>query len=244
MAGKTSARHFRLLVDGLDISGDTRQVGAFGVRYAEDDATGLSAGVKNFLLGHPSVFLNGFQAIFDNTAASGSHVELSAQEEYIVSLLMGIRAAPTVGDPAFAAPLQQSSYIVSGEGVVSIEAAFNGPGQAEAATFNENVFGVVLAYGAVLGATTNGTAVDNGASSANGGAAHLHVTASDGGAWAFAVADSPDDISYADLITFSSDGSVVTAERAVAGGTVNRYVRLESTRSSGTVTVTVIFMRL
>jgi len=229
--GKTHARFMRLIVDGVDLSGDTRQVGEFGVTYDTAECTGWSDGVKNFTLGHANHLLNGYQAVFNNTAATGSHTELSAIEEYIISLPIGIRAAPAVGDPAFLQSFEQMSYTVEGVDAVLISAGFS-----KAITDNdhEKPFGVTLAPGTSLSATTNGTSVDNGASSANGLLAHIHVTATSSGSWALKIQDSANDSTWADLITFSADGSAITAEAADVTGTVDRYLRFQATRTSGT----------
>lgn len=240
--GKTHSRHFRLLVDEVDLSGDARGVGDFGSVHEEDDVTGWSDAIKNYLLSRLSAYINGFQAVFNNTASTGSHTELKDREEYLVSLLIGIRAAPAAGDPCFSCPLEQKSYTAEGAGPALVSADFVGPGQGH--TLPSKVWGAVLAYAAALSATTNGTSVDNGASSANGVLGYLHITVSSGGTWAFKIQDSPDNNTWADLITFSSDGSAVAAEQGSASGTVDRYTRLVSTRTSGTVTVSATIIRL
>jgi hypothetical protein len=220
-------------VDEIDLSGDSRQIGSFGKSIMIDPQTGWSDNVENFSLGHSEHMLTGYQAVFNNTALTGSHIELSATEEYVVSLPIGIRAAPAVGDPAFLSSFEQMSYKAQGEGAVLVEAEFV---KAITDSDHEAVFGSVLAAGASLSATTNGASVDNAASSANGALAHLHITVSDGGTWAFKVQDSADDAAWADLITFSSDGSAVAGERGDVAGTVDRYLRFQATRTSGTVT--------
>ena len=234
--GKTHARWYRLIMDAVNLSGDSRQIGSFGVEYDTADVTGWSDGVVNHLLGQPSHIFTGYQAVLNNTAVTGSHTELSAVEEYILSLFIGIRAAPAVGDMVFMTTVEQSAYTVDGSPspMVSINAV-------KSITDADHVkaFGVALAVGDELTATTNGTSVDNGVASALGALAHLHITASDGGTWAFKVQDSPDDGAWADLITFSSDGTAIAAESgdvAAAATTPDRYVRFQATRTSGTCT--------
>jgi hypothetical protein len=231
--GKTHARWFRLIVDGIDLSGDARQIGQFGVNRQMANIEGWNSGVQHYTLGHAEHILNGFQEVFNNTAATGSHTELSAVEEYIVSLCMGIRAAPAVGDPAFLSSFEQMNYTVDGTEAVLVNAEFV---KSITDSDHEAAFGNVIAAGAALAATTNGTSIDNAASSANGAMAHLHVTVSDGGTWAFKVQDSPDDAAWSDLITFTADGTAVAAERGDATGTVDRHLRFQATRTSGTCT--------
>jgi hypothetical protein len=103
-------------------------------------------------------------------------------------------------------------------------------------------YGVSLvALGAVT-ATTNGTAVDNAVSSANGGMAQLHVTANSWSAGAtFKVQHSADNSTWADLATFTVVATTVTTSERVAvaaGTTVNRYLRGQVTLASGTGSIT------
>lgn len=90
------------------------------------------------------------------------------------------------------------------------------------------------------------TAVDNSASSANGGVAHLHVTAFSGFTGvAVIVEHSTDNSSFSTLGSFTS-ATGVTAERITiaAGTTVNRYVRAKWTvTGSGSITFNVSFAR-
>jgi hypothetical protein len=241
--GKTNSRFARLLVDGTDLSGDVRSVGSVGIEYDNIDVTGWSNGVVNFTLGNASTGISAFDAVFSNTALTGSHTELSVQEEYLVSLLIGIRAAPAVGDPCYSAPLLQTAYTVDGSNEVAVSAAFEGPGQEQ--TKPLRVFGTVLSPESnALIATTNGASADAGAGTSNGALGYLHVLVSDGGSWSFRIEHSPNDSTWATLATFSSNGSAPAGEQASVIGTVDRYTRLVSTRTSGTVTVAATIVRL
>jgi hypothetical protein len=223
----------RLLVDAVDLSGDSRQLGQFGVEYEMASVEGWSDGVKYFTFGQPSHLFTGYQAVFNNTAATGSHTELSALEEYVISLAIGIKAVPAIGDPAILSTLEQVNYMMEGT-----EAVLVTMDAVKTATDidQERMFGPVLAPGTAFTVTDNGASVDNGASSANGALGHLHVTVSSGGTWAFKIQDSANNSDWADLITFSSDGSAVAGERGTATGTVDRYLRFQATRTSGTCT--------
>ena len=97
-----------------------------------------------------------------------------------------------------------------------------------------------------LGAeTTTGaeSSVDQGASSANGGVANLHVTAFTGTDCTIKIQDSANDADWADLITFTTV-SGVTSERATVTGTVDQYVRVNITAGTfSSVTFAVAFAR-
>jgi hypothetical protein len=103
-------------------------------------------------------------------------------------------------------------------------------------------YGVSLAALGAVVATTSGTAVDNAASSANGGLAQLHVTANSWNANAtFKVQHSADNSTWADLATFTVVATTVTTSERVAvsaGTTVNRYLRAQVTLAAGTGSIT------
>ena len=98
-------------------------------------------------------------------------------------------------------------------------------------------------------ATTNGTALDFGSATTNGGVAHLHVTANTwSGATTVKVQSSSDNVTFTDLVTFTNvTASTLASQRVVvaSGTTVNRYVRAQATTAAGTgsITYTVAFAR-
>ena len=239
--GKTHSRWLRLFVDEVNLSGDSRQIGQFGVNYDLANLEGWSDPIKYVNMGQVNHTLTGYQAVFNNTASTGAYTELVALEEYVVSLLIGIRAAPALGDPAYIGSYEQASFDVSGQDAILMSVDF-----AKAITDmdHERAFGIVLEPGSTSRtATLTGTSVDNGASSSNGALAHLHVTVSSGGTWTLKVQDSANDADWADLITFAADGSVVAGERGDVAGTVDRYLRALFTRTSGSLTACLTVVR-
>lgn len=244
--GKTNARWYRLCYGGYDLSGDARAVGSFGEEFSETDITGWSDGVVNYVMGTPRLFIEGFQAIFNNAASVGSHSVLSTLLNSYASMFIGIRAAPSIGDPTFSMPLQQASYLVTGDAPVTINvnAVTGQTGVLSVSSKSVRPWGIALATGAELTATTNGTSVNHGASTPDGGVAYLHITASSGGSWIAKIQDSPDNSNWADLITFSADGSTVTAEQGSITGTIDQYTRAVFTRTSGTLVAWMSFIRI
>lgn len=122
-------------------------------------------------------------------------------------------------------------------GLISSMANFRGP----------IAHGVLLAAKAAVTSSGNGTGVDNGASSANGGVAHLHVFTVSGTTPTLdaKVQHSTDNSTYADLITFSQK-TAAGSERATVPGTVNRYTRAIRTiggSSTPTFTYAIAFAR-
>lgn len=106
--------------------------------------------------------------------------------------------------------------------------------------------GVVLSALAAVTVDTNGTSVDNTASTANGGVAHLHVTAFSGlTSNAVRVEHSANDSTWATLATFTTATGVTSQRLEVAAGTtVNRYLRVvDDVTGTGSCTRVVAFSR-
>lgn len=95
------------------------------------------------------------------------------------------------------------------------------------------------------GNTEGADSVDNAASSANGGAGYLQVTAYSGLTNViYKIRHSVDDVTYADLITFATVTAAPTAERLTVSGTVNRHLAVDwNVTGSGSVTAMVGFAR-
>ena len=140
-----------------------------------------------------------------------------------VSIALGNNATPATGDPAFCLNSVETNYTSTPDlnGYVGLNVNFktkSGKGLE---------IGTLLLDDTVT-ADGNGSSVDNGASSSNGGVGYLHITAtSSGDTIAVTVQDSPDDAAWSDLVTFTIDGSAVAGERVEVTGTVNQYVRAE-----------------
>ena len=106
---------------------------------------------------------------------------------------------------------------------------------------------VILAAGAAVSTTGNGTGVDQDAASTGGGVGYLHVPVNTrDGAVTVKIQHSTDNVTFADLITFAAvPASTPTVERLVVSGTVNRYVRAQHTiaGATGSTTYTATFSR-
>lgn len=249
--GRTHSRYLRMLVNGHNLSGDMRSVSAFGVELDQDDATGWSDDVTQYLAGRGRVLLDGFTAIFNNKAAdpsgptmAGVHTALSGTTEVYGSVFIGIRAAPVIGNPTFSAVFEKTAYSTNGDAVPMAQVTLGGSAVLPSSL---SVWGHALAIGGELTATGQGGSVDNGASSSGGYVAFLHITQTAGAIgsndWAFTIEHSANDSTWATLATFAADGSALGAERLEGSGTVNRYVRFQYTRTAGTARPWVTFIR-
>ena len=192
---------------------------------------------------------------------SGLYSQDAGGSDVALSTLLGQASSPavtvvyqtgTIGNRCIVGQAHETSYSISNPvaDVSSVSADFN----ATAGAVTDQVYGirggVVLTTGAsilysALGALAS---VDNAASSAAGSLATLHVTTNSiaGGATTVLVQHSPDNSTWATLITFTAvaAGATVGVSKA-STGTVNRYVRVNASTagSSGSITFNVGFAR-
>lgn len=92
--------------------------------------------------------------------------------------------------------------------------------------------------------TEGADSVDNGASSSSGGSGYLQITAYSGFTNIVGkIRHSADDVTYADLLTFTT-ATAIGAERVTVSGTVNRHLAFDgNVTGSGSITVFVGFAR-
>jgi hypothetical protein len=240
-------KHTRFYVGGYDLSGDARTFSSLDNSYGEVDFTGWNETVINFLAdGRQVVGIRGFQALM-NDASGGSYDQLgSASNSLNTSMCFGGGGEPAAGDPAYLLPAVQISDTAGLEGAAGILQADFLP---EAGTTDADIgnpMGVVLRGPTSLSATLTASSAnshDYGGSTASGWHAIIHVIASSSGNFAFKIRDSADDSAWADLGSFTVDGSAVTSEYISGSGDVDRYVAFDANRTGGTCTVIVTFAR-
>ena len=182
----------------------------------------------------------------------GSDEELQALLGNATTPLLTVReGAAAIGGSAVIAQANETNYAISSPvaDVHTVTADFEcTPNQVSNLTF-ALAGGVQLTAGASIahGSLGNLSSVDNSASSANGGAATLHIpTNTVNGNTTIKVQHSANDASWADLITFTVVGaSTKTSELKAVSGTVNRYLRASASTagSSGSITFMVAFAR-
>ncbi len=149
---------------------------------------------------------------------------IATNVEKIVSAAFGNNALPTIGSPVVSLAAQQVNYLATPDlnGLIKVSATFK-------ALNSITEWGKLLADATI---TANGSqaSLDNGASSSDGGVGWLHIAAlSAGDTITVVIQDSPDDAAWADLITFTLDGTAITSERLTVAGTVDRYTKAEYT---------------
>lgn len=192
------------------------------IEYETIEAGAYNSPVKQYICGRGEGSID-FNGLFDSTATGASHEALKvAGIDKVAGIAYGNNAAPAQGDIACGMPVHQASYNVSADlgGTIAAKAALKSIG-------TPLEWGVLLANLTGVSADGNTASIDDGASSANGAAAYLFVSGvSAGDTVQVKVQDSPDDSTWADLITFTADGSAIDGERAEVSGSVDRYVRV------------------
>jgi hypothetical protein len=232
----------KVYVDEFDFSSYFNDVSvSTTVETAETSTFGSSA--KEYITGlkDGTVSLSG---LFESTASTGT-------DSYFSGILGGATKQKVIvateghanGYRAVMLQSDDTSYEVSGAiaDVVQASAEFQS---------SEGVdHGVILSSGSAVTATGNGTSVDNGASSSNGGVAFLSVpTNTRNGNITVKVQQSADNSTFTDLVTFTAITSTqkISYRVEVAAGTsVARYLRVNYTvaGSTGSATPIVAFSR-
>ena len=241
----------KVYLDEFDMSA---YLNSTDVTHTQDTAetTAYGASSRAFIASQASGTLS-FAGLIDATNTAGT-----SDKEF--EAILGSATHPvltvaieggTIGNRAIIARANETSYTMATPvaDVNSLTADF----QCSADPTNNVEFGVAsavqLATGASIahGSLGNLASVDNGASSANGGAALLHVpTNTVDGATTIKVQHSADDAVWVDLVTFTAVGaSTITSQLSAVTGTVNQYLRVTASTagSSGSITFMVSFAR-
>jgi hypothetical protein len=230
----------RVFVDGYALTVDVSDV---TISNTNDELESSGYGMdKRYLVGQgdASITVDGYYT----TATAAA---LQAGNGKIISVAIGDNAAPTVGAPTFSISACQTEATVKPpkDGLVAINAKFLP--DATVANIAGLDIGVMLCDTTDTSADGNGTALDQAAQSTAGGVGICHITgvsASD--TVVVNIQDSANGTDWADLITFTIDGSVAAAQRLEVTGTVDRYVRAEwdVTGSGVAIDIFVAFKRL
>lgn len=245
MPNQLAGDHVRVLVDGYELTGDSNRI-LINDTYDMHDITAFSDGVHNFIPGQSRSLME--HSGYLNPQAGASHPVLKDQviNNSVVSLYLGQNAVPVIGDPVYALRALQGKYqsqLETGK-VVPFSAAFVSNGN------HGGSWGVALAVAVNFTNTTNGTVVDNGAATANGGIGVLHIlqaAASD--TYSITVEGSTTGAfggEQTTLGTFVKNGSALGAERVPVSGTIPRYLRWRAVRTGSagnTVKIAVSFAR-
>ena len=220
--------HVQVLVGGYELTGDSNSITVSDKRDMID-ATAFADDVHQFIPGKRAASLD--HAGYLDAATAGSHPVLKgAAVSGTVSVILGQNTDPTEGDPMFSLPVLQGKYgtTPAQDNVIPFAAMFNNASDLGG-------WGKALAVPVSFTNSSNGSAVDNGVSSSNGGAAFLHVlqaAASD--TYTLTVEGSTSGAFAGEettLATFTLDAAALGSERVAITGTIPRYTRWKATRS-------------
>lgn len=227
-----------VLFNATDMSAYLKEASA-SQAVETSDVTAFGASAKSYIVGlkDGTVSLTG---MFDGTSGASDAIFAGALAAS-AGVLSVFPEGAALGKRGMTASIHETSYNLSSPvtDVVSASAEMQATGGVDNA--------VSLHALAEETATGNATSHDGTASSSNGGAGTLHVTAnSHDGSTTIKIQHSADNSTWVDLVTFSAVSTTATTqEQVIVSGTVNRYLRATHTLagSSGGVTYQASFGR-
>lgn len=238
---RTHNKHTRAYINGVDVSGYTRSVGALEWMFDAEPDAAVTDEAKNILIGKGSVNAGGYSAFFENDAAGLYNLANDGNGTMVFTAAIGANTAPAAGDPVFSWVFEQKSYSAEqGSGFVAVTVPLE-TSYAANLTYSKP-WGVLLhAKGAETAVNSSTGIDDNGASTAKGGVFIYHLLSSDGTVTLKAQdAATNSDGSFADITGATSgsiDASVTPKSGMVSLGTtatVRRYLRWQLAFGAGT----------
>lgn len=223
-----SGDHIQVLVGGYDLTTDSNKI-TISDTYSMQDVTAFADATHKFIQGQRKITLD--HGGYLSSAAGASHpVFKDSVLEGAVSVIVGQNAAPAVGDPV------HSLYALQGQYGVMPEIEKYVPFQVSFVNSNgQGGWGVALTPPVTFTNTTTGSTVDNGASSANGGAAFLHVLQAAASDTYSIVVEGSTTGAFAGeqttVATFTKNASALASERIAIAGTIPQYTRFKATRT-------------
>jgi len=249
---RTHNKHVRLYVDGVDVSGYSRSVGALSWIYGAEQDQAFTDQSKNVLIGQADIQAGTISAFLDNDAAGLFNLASAGVGTRNLCVAIGANAAPVAGDNVFAWQFEQTAYNAEqGTGFVAVSIPMGGASYASTLTYSRP-WGVLLHPSSAATAANSSAGIDDvGAASALGGIFVYHVLSSDGTCTITAEeADTNSDGSFG-AITGATSGEIDATAAPVSGmvalGTtaaIKRYLRWQvSLNSATTVTFVAAFIR-
>ena len=118
--GKTTGRYVKILLDdsggtARDISASVNTIGGIGLTNETVDVTSLADSVMQYIAGRGDSAIE-IGGPFNNTATTGAHGVLSGlvggNTAATLTVQIGVRAAPTTGDPEWEGEYVVTAYTV------------------------------------------------------------------------------------------------------------------------------------
>ena len=223
---KTTAKNCVILVNGYNFS-------TYFTAYEAENSinprnvTGFGDGSQNFIPTMRSGSIAG-DVLWDSASAKTHLVLKSLPTGHITLIPEGY----TLGASSISLPFMQNNY--NPKGTPDSEIAL---GNIKFESYGNNAgveSGVMLAHATITATTTGSSVLDPGnaaVTAACSGTLHIwDATSTD--TYVIKIQHSANDSTWADLVTFTINGTSLTSERiAVASGTVNKYRRVVATRT-------------
>lgn len=226
----------KVLVNQYDLTGYFKKLD-LDAQTSMYDTTVFGSVAKSFIPGIRAGTV-GVEGLFESpgTANAPDNVFAAIEASTTTPIVSIAPAGLTVGNRVYLLQAHENNHNIGAE----VDALI-----LNRAEFTDNDgydFGVSLhALAAETSLPFDGTAVDNGASSANGGVGFLHVSAIAGGApnAVYKIQHSTDNVTYIDLIAFTAVTAAVAQRSVVAAGTtIRRYLKITITEGGTTTSVT------
>lgn len=220
---KKSAQQMGMYVDGHNISTDVGALNQIGSPRKTMEVPNIDKTAMERLMTQSDAFVD-FQSWFDDGTELG-HNALSVLPTGNVVALVALGNA--IGDVCAMIRGKQANYDGSRNQDGSLELQTQVHGDGVALEWGEMLTALVDTFSSASSASSK----DDAASSASGLAAVLEIIDIDSGTPTVVLEDSPNDSTWATLISFTAvaSGSEPASERKTVSGTVDRYLRLTTT---------------
>lgn len=243
---KESGLNVRLYVEGNDLSGDANALDGMGYTQEAFDTTTLDQSAVSRMPGRidgtvgVSAFFNAASTRISAVATANSGKLPTADQNVMIPL------GSSVGSKSIVLVSKESDYVVSGATGSPVTVSVSYQTNATAPAFGK----MTSSFLDTITASTSGTAIDDSASSSDGGSWGYQVTALSavGGnaRWLLNLQHSTNNSTYTDVISAAvsaSDG--IGAASGDFTGTLNRYVkyRVVLDASSGSITFAIAYTR-
>ena len=247
---RTHLKHYRVYVNGVDLSGQSRTIGALSHVFGAEPDTALTDEAKNIVIGQADIQAGTLSAFLENDTAALFANQAQTTRNLLVAI--GANAAPAAGDNVFAWKFEDTGYMAEqGSGFVAATLPFGGASYASTLTYKTPWGKLLHAKGAETAVNTAIGIDDFGASSALGGIFVYHLHSSNGTV-TLKVQDASTNTnpSFSDL-SGATSGSITAAVTPQSGmialsttATVRRYLRWQLVFGSATTaTFTAAFIR-
>ncbi len=256
--GRTSSKWVRVYVDGYHISTYTTKIGPLETTFDAAELTTLADAAKGYLPTWSHIKPGTLNGVLDPTATSGLHALASAAAgtRRLVTVCVGMRAEPALGDPCFTAEATQDGYHeVDSGGATTVSVPFGEYSASATTLLYPRAWGWILNPNTARTAANSSTGIDDliapATSTTRGGYMVYHVTASSNAVHTATLkvqdSDTNIDADFDDLLTTGA----ITVTAGVSGivalaptATVRQYLRWQMALGTATsVTFLLAFVR-